>query len=288
VVIGRALNEATGFDKESLNRSMKMTVLTMRPNTNFKQWKRSFLTFMSFKAAYLIPQLAIRESGVSLDEAAQTYAYALLVHNAIENKRVCQAVQCIIAAPHGCATLAWDILCERLDGRSFVRSMLLLENLMLRQRPGPSLTEYVNFMRQTFDDYIETCEMIDGLAAIHPHHLGLLMPGGISRTGPLGQAEECVINAFDTNYLLSAHEVMAIIRHMAHNMDEELLTLTSQLRLAKPLSSLPLLVLVAITTMAVATTTVADAAVVACPISPLHVAVLTISCRHARPRMTHY
>jgi hypothetical protein len=33
---GRVINEATGFDKESLNRSIKITVPTMGPNTNFK------------------------------------------------------------------------------------------------------------------------------------------------------------------------------------------------------------------------------------------------------------
>jgi hypothetical protein len=35
MVIGRVLHDATGFDKESLNRSMKMTVPTMGPNTDF-------------------------------------------------------------------------------------------------------------------------------------------------------------------------------------------------------------------------------------------------------------
>jgi hypothetical protein len=87
VLIGRVVNEATGFDKESLNRSMKMTVPTMRPNTDFKQWKRTFLTFMSLKVAYLIPHLAIRELRVWLDEDAQTYAYAVLLHAISESKR---------------------------------------------------------------------------------------------------------------------------------------------------------------------------------------------------------
>jgi hypothetical protein len=101
VVIGRAVNEATGFDKESLNRSMKMNVPTMGPNTDFKLWKRSFLTFQSLKAANVIPQLAIRKSGVLLDEAMQTYAYAMLLHNANNNKRAEQAVKCIYEArPH--------------------------------------------------------------------------------------------------------------------------------------------------------------------------------------------
>jgi hypothetical protein len=34
------------------------------------------------------------------------------------------------------ATAAWDIQNERLDSRSFARSQTLLDNLMLRQRPG--------------------------------------------------------------------------------------------------------------------------------------------------------
>jgi hypothetical protein len=64
VVIGRAAHEATGFDKDALNRSMKMPVPTTGPTTDFKQWKRNFLNFLSLMAAYLISQLAIRESGV--------------------------------------------------------------------------------------------------------------------------------------------------------------------------------------------------------------------------------
>jgi hypothetical protein len=44
-------------------------------------------------------------------------------------------------------------------------------------------------MRQTFDDYNETCHMVDGSAAIHPHNLGMLMLRGISSTGPYGQAK---------------------------------------------------------------------------------------------------
>jgi hypothetical protein len=64
--------------------------------------------------------------------------------------------------------------------------------------------------------------MIDGLAAIHPHHLGFLMLRGISITSPYGQAKHCAINVFDTNYSMSANEVMAKIFHLAQNMDEEL------------------------------------------------------------------
>jgi Cu2+-containing amine oxidase len=62
----------------------------------------------------------------------------------------------------------------------------MLGNLMLMQRHGQSLTDYVHFMRQTFDDYNGTCQLIDGSAAIHAHNLGLLMLRGISSTGPFG------------------------------------------------------------------------------------------------------
>jgi hypothetical protein len=63
--------------------------------------------------------------------------------------------------------------------------------------------------------------MVYGSAAIHPHNLGLFMLRGISSNGPHGQAKHCVINAFDTYYMLSADEVMASILHLAHNMDED-------------------------------------------------------------------
>jgi hypothetical protein len=87
VVVGRAAHEATGFEKDALNRSMKMSVPTKGPNADFKQWRRDFLNSLSIKATYLIPQLAIRESGAGPDEQEQHYAYTLLVHAASANKR---------------------------------------------------------------------------------------------------------------------------------------------------------------------------------------------------------
>ena len=73
-----------------------------------------------------------------------------------------------------------------MDARSFARSLAPLDNIMLRQRPGHSVTEYVPFMWQSFDDYNETCQMIDGSPAIHPHNLCLLMLKGISSSGQYG------------------------------------------------------------------------------------------------------
>jgi spore cortex formation protein SpoVR/YcgB (stage V sporulation) len=59
----------------------------MGPTTDFKQWKRKFLNFLSIKATYLIPQLVIRDSGVLLDDPAQHYAYTLMLHAASANHR---------------------------------------------------------------------------------------------------------------------------------------------------------------------------------------------------------
>jgi hypothetical protein len=221
VVIGRAVHEATDFDKDALNRSMKISVPTMGPTTDFKQWKRNFLNFLSIKATYLIPQLAIRDSGVWLDEEAQHYAYTIMLHAASANQRVDQAMKCVSRARSDCAAAAWDKLCERLDSRSFARSLSLLDSLMVRQCHGQPLIDYVHYMRQTFDDYNETCQMVDGSATIQPHNLGLLIMRGISSNGPHGHAKQCVINAFDTAYMLSADEVMVSILYLAHNMDED-------------------------------------------------------------------
>jgi hypothetical protein len=129
---------------------------------------------LSLKAAYLIPQLAIRKSCVWLDEDEQTHAHALLLHAASENKRADQAVKCIFVARPDCATTSWDIMCERIDSYLFARSLSLLNNLMLRERPCQSLNDYVHSTLHFFDDYNETREMIDGSAAIHPHNPGLL------------------------------------------------------------------------------------------------------------------
>jgi hypothetical protein len=107
------------------------------------------------------------------------------------------------------ASLQLDPTMVLLPGRSSVsastpgllRLLALLDNnTMHRQRPGQSVTEYVHFMRQSFDDYNETCQMIDGYVVIHPHNLGLLMLCGISSSCQYGKAKQCAIKAFDIDY----------------------------------------------------------------------------------------
>jgi hypothetical protein len=111
------------------------------------------------------------------------------MHAASDNKRADQVVKCIYVVGPNCGLGAWDIMCGRLDDCSFARSLILLDSLMLRQRPAQSLRENVNFMRQTFNDYNETCEMINDSTTIHPHHLRRLMLRGISCTCQFGQAK---------------------------------------------------------------------------------------------------
>jgi hypothetical protein len=149
-------------------------------------------------------------------------AIPLLLHVATDNMRDYQAGWCVTAARPDCGVAAWGIICERLDARSFARSLALLDNIMLRQRPDQSVTEYVHLMRQSFDDYKETCMVIDSSAAIHPHNLGLLMLRGISSSSQYGHAKPCDINTFDTNYFLRVNEVMASVLNLAQDMEDEL------------------------------------------------------------------
>jgi hypothetical protein len=46
-------------------------------------------------------------------------------------------------------------------------------------------------MRQTFDDYNDTGELVDGSAAIHPRYLGMLMLRRISSNGPFAVMPSC-------------------------------------------------------------------------------------------------
>jgi hypothetical protein len=94
-----------------------------------------------------------------------------------------------------------------------------MDNLMLTQRPWHTIMEYVYLMRQSFDNYNETYEMIDGSATIHPHNLGLLT---LPSTSSSGHYEQCAINAFVTNYLLSPDEIMTIIMLLAQSMEEKI------------------------------------------------------------------
>jgi hypothetical protein len=105
VVVGRAAHEATGFDKDALNRSMKMSVPTMGPSPDFKQWKRNFLNFLSLKAACLIPELATssRVHGWTSRPSTTHTPYFLA---AIDNKRVDKALKCVSLARPDCATAA--------------------------------------------------------------------------------------------------------------------------------------------------------------------------------------
>jgi hypothetical protein len=132
---------------------------------------------------------------------------------------------------------------------------------------------------------------MDGSAAIHPHNLGQLMMRGVSSNGPFGHAKQCVIDAFDTNYLMSAVEVMASILHLVQNMDEEVnapgvpdcLPLTHQ-----PLTSLRLSRVVAVRTVDADTSNVALVVVVAYTTSAPPVAASITSCPLAQPRMTPF
>jgi hypothetical protein len=71
---------ATDFNGDSFSRWFCMDAPSMPKTGDFKLYKRDFLSFLSVKAAALIPQLAMSSSGVLLNPVAQRYAHAMLVH----------------------------------------------------------------------------------------------------------------------------------------------------------------------------------------------------------------
>jgi hypothetical protein len=92
---------------------------------------------------------------------------------------------------------------------------------MVRQASGQSIFAYVHAVKQHFDELNECLQLKDGSAAIHPHVLALVMIRGLSNVGQFGQAKQCVINAFDTNFIMSADKVMSSIIHHAQNLDDD-------------------------------------------------------------------
>jgi hypothetical protein len=128
--------------------------------------------------------------------------------------------------------------------------------------------------------------MVYGSAAIHPHNLGLLMLRGISSTGPFGQAKQCVMSAFDTDYLLCADEVMASILHLAHNMEGEAYAPGAPAPDTSPLPSLRLSLPIAARTTIEDTTPVVLVVAVASPTSAAHVAARTTYYPSALSHMT--
>jgi hypothetical protein len=64
-------------------------------------------------------------------------------------------------------------------------------------------------------------QLKDRFAAIHPHVLALIMIRGLSNVGQYGQAKQCVINAFDTDFIISPQRVMGSIIHQAQNLDAD-------------------------------------------------------------------
>jgi hypothetical protein len=99
--------------------------------------------------------------------------------------------------------------------------MSLLDRMMVRQAFGQFVSAYVHAVKHHFDELKECMQLKDGSAAIHPHVLAMVMIRGLSNVGQYGQAKQCVINAFDTDFILSADRVMESIIHHAQNLDAD-------------------------------------------------------------------
>jgi hypothetical protein len=96
--------------------------------------------------------------------------------------------------------------------------------MMVRQASGQYVFAYVHVVKQCFDELNECLQLKEGYAAIHPHVLALVKIRGLSNVGQYGQAKKCVINAFDTDFILSADRVMGSIIHQVQNLDADVST----------------------------------------------------------------
>jgi hypothetical protein len=215
---------ATNIDGDSFSRSFRMDAPLMPKTGELKVWKRDFVSFLSIKAAALIPpvhRLALSSSGGPLSPVAQRYAHAMLVQCCRQNKHDAQTIAGVRAGRPDCGTAAWEMLCERLDAQSISRTLSLLDRMIVRQACGQSVSAYVHAVKQHFDDLNECMKRKDGSAAIHPHVLAMVMIRGLSNVGQYGQAKVCVINAFDTDFIMSADRVMGSIIHKAQNLNAD-------------------------------------------------------------------
>jgi hypothetical protein len=77
-------------------------------------------------------------------------------------------------------------------------------------------------VKQHFDELNECLQLKDGSAAIHPRVLAMVMIRGMSNVWQYGQAKQCVNNAFDTDFILSADRVMRSIIHQAQNLNVDI------------------------------------------------------------------
>jgi hypothetical protein len=81
--VAHTVDHATAFDGDSFSRSIRMDAPFMPRTGDSKFWKLDFMSFLSLKAAALIPQLAMSSSSVPINPIAQRYTvrtrYALAV-----------------------------------------------------------------------------------------------------------------------------------------------------------------------------------------------------------------
>jgi hypothetical protein len=140
-------------------------------------------------------------------------------------------------------------------------------------------------MRETlFDDYNETCDMRDCSVAIYSLNFGLLMVLAIFCNGHFGHAKQCVIIAFDTNYMLSTDDIMASTLHLHKIWRKNSVALIKLSHLALRHPSPRLWMLAAASMADVIKVVVVVALDVDSRTSGMHAAIWTTSCRHVRPR----
>jgi hypothetical protein len=216
-IVFNATRSTAGFDRELCVRHYKMDQPRLLADLPFKRWKTDFIAYLRLKYPALIPQLVLHQSGARIDLDAQEFVHAMLAHAVNPHTLARQAMDSIQHSQPDKGSASWHALCHRLDQQSVPLTMRLAQQLVRQQRPGETLTQFVHNMRQTYDDLNESCRLADGPVVLHEHLFSIFMLAGMSQDGNLGQAKQCIINAFDPNLAISPSQLTEhILRHAAH------------------------------------------------------------------------
>jgi hypothetical protein len=78
-LVAQTIDQATNIDGDSFSLFFRMDTPMIPKTFEFKIWKRVFMSFLSLKAAALIPQLAMSSFGVPINPINKRYAHTMLV-----------------------------------------------------------------------------------------------------------------------------------------------------------------------------------------------------------------
>jgi hypothetical protein len=156
-------------------------------------------------------------SRARLDPDAQDFLHAMLAHAVNTHNLARHAVTIVQQSQPDKGSASWHAIGHRLDQHSIPLTMQMAQHLARQQRPGESLSQYVHNIRHTYDELNESSMLADGPVVLPDNLFSISMLARLPRKGNLGQAKQCIINAFDPNLAISSSELTEhLLRHAAY------------------------------------------------------------------------